>query len=95
MRSTITRLRDLVPLRRLSRAEALRVAEAQANRLLRWSDAVEPPVGEDIIARLPHIQIERVKPAKAAAASEWSHGRWLVILNGAEPGGPPEVEPGP
>jgi Zn-dependent peptidase ImmA (M78 family) len=87
MRSTITRLRDLVPLRRLSKAEALRVAEAQANRLLRWSDAIEPPVSEDIIAGLPQFQIERVKPAKAAAASEWSNGRWLVILNAAEPVG--------
>ena len=37
MRSTITQLRDLVPLRRLSAADALRVAEAQANRLLRLS----------------------------------------------------------
>lgn len=87
MRSTITRLRDLVPLRRLSKADALRVAEAQANRLLRWSDVVEPPVSEDIIARLPHIQIERVVPAQALAATEWSEGRWLIILNGAEPEG--------
>jgi Zn-dependent peptidase ImmA (M78 family) len=83
MRSTITRLRDLVPLRRLTTAEALRVAEAQANRLLRLSGAVEPPIGEDIIAALPHIQIERVVPAKAQAAAEWSNGRWLILLNGA------------
>jgi Zn-dependent peptidase ImmA (M78 family) len=87
MRSTITRLRDLVPLRRLTTADALRVAEAQADRLLRLSGALEPPIGEDIIAALPHIQIERVVPAKAQAAAEWSHGRWLIILNGAEPRG--------
>lgn len=87
MRSTITRLRDLVPLRRLSTAEALRVAGSQADRLLRWSEVSEPPVSEDLIAGLPHIQIERVKPARAAAASEWSNGRWLIILNGADPVG--------
>jgi Zn-dependent peptidase ImmA (M78 family) len=87
MRSTITRLRDIMPMRRLSRAESLREAEAQANRLLRLSGVGEPPVSEDIIAGLPHIQIERVKPAKALAASEWSNGRWLIILNGAEPVG--------
>jgi len=84
MHSTITRLRDIMPLRRLSRAESLRVAEAQANRLLRWSEANEPPVKEGIIAGLPHLQIERVKPAQALAAAEWSHGRWLIILNGSE-----------
>jgi Zn-dependent peptidase ImmA (M78 family) len=84
MRSTITRLRDIMPLRRLSRAESLRVAEAQARRLLRLSEVSEPPVNDDVIARLPHIQIERVKAAQAYAATEWSHGRWLIILNGAE-----------
>lgn len=87
MRSTITRLRDLMPLRRLSRAEALRVAKSQANRLLRWSEVSGPPVNEGVIAGLPHIQIERVKPAQAQAAAEWSHGRWVIILNGAEPVG--------
>ena len=84
MRSTLTRVRDLVPLRRLSTAEALRVAEAQADRLLRLCDITEPPLLEEVIAGLPNIQIERVVPARALAASQWSHGRWLVILNGAE-----------
>jgi len=84
MRSTITRLRDIVPLRRLSTAEALRVAEAQAIRLLRLTGQTEPPVGEEIIAELPGIEIERVTPAKAQAAVQWSHGRWLILLNAAE-----------
>lgn len=83
MRSTITRLRDLVPLRRLSTPEALRVAEDQADRLLRLSGLTEPPFGEDVIAGMPHIQIERVVPASALAATQWSHGRWLIIINGA------------
>jgi Zn-dependent peptidase ImmA (M78 family) len=87
MRSTMTQLRDSVPLRRLSTAEALRVAEAQANRLLRLSGQTEPPVGEKIIAELPGIEIEWVTPAKAQAAVQWSHGRWLILLNAAEPRG--------
>jgi Zn-dependent peptidase ImmA (M78 family) len=82
MRSTITRLRDVVPLRRLSAADALKVAEAQAERLLRVSGVTEPPVSEEVIAGLPHIQIERVEPAQAQAAAEWSHGRWLILING-------------
>jgi Zn-dependent peptidase ImmA (M78 family) len=84
MRSTLTQLRDLVPLRRLSAAEALRVAEAQANRLLRLSGRTEPPAGEDIIAELPGIEIQRAATASAQAAAEWSHGRWLILLNAAE-----------
>jgi Zn-dependent peptidase ImmA (M78 family) len=83
MRKTITNLRDLVPLRRLARTDALKVAEAQANRLLHLSGVTEPPVGEDIIAALPNIQIERVKPARAQAAAKWSNGRWLILVNGA------------
>jgi len=73
MRSTLTHLRDAVPLRRLSVAEALRVAEAQANRLLRLSGQTQPPVGEEIIAELPGIEIQRVTTAKAQAAVKWSH----------------------
>jgi Zn-dependent peptidase ImmA (M78 family) len=87
MRSTLTYLRDTVPLRRLSVAEALRVAEAQANRLLRLSGQTQPPVGEEIIAELPGIEIQRVTTAKAQAAVKWSHGRWLILLNAAEPRG--------
>jgi Zn-dependent peptidase ImmA (M78 family) len=81
MRSTITRLRDLVPLRRLPVADALRVAEAQANRFLRLSEVTMPPVSENIITELPFIQIERVVPAEAQAAAQWSNGRWLILLN--------------
>jgi Zn-dependent peptidase ImmA (M78 family) len=83
MRSTLTRLRDLAPLRRLSRAEALRLSEAQAERLLRLSDISGPPVLEEVISQLPGIQIERVTPSEALAATKWSDGRWLIIINGA------------
>lgn len=81
MRSTITKLRDIVPLRRLTTTEALRVAEAQANRLLRLSGLHKPPVGESVIAMLPHIQIERVKPSQVQAAAKWSKGRWVILVN--------------
>ena len=81
MSSTITKLRDIVPLRRLSTAGALRVAEAQANRLLRLSGVEKPPVRESVIAMLPHMQIERVKPSQAQAAAQWSNGRWLILVN--------------
>jgi Zn-dependent peptidase ImmA (M78 family) len=83
MRSTITQLRDMVPLRRLSTAEALTIAERQAKALLRLSGATQAPVSEEVIAALPHIQIERAATGKPAAAAQWSHGRWLILLNEA------------
>ena len=85
MRSTITKLRDLASLRRrLSRLQALRVAEAQANFLLRVSGVTEAPVSEEVITGIQHIQVERVEaPSEAFAAALWSHGRWLILLNGA------------
>ena len=83
MASTITKIRDLVPLRRLSRRQALRVAEAQASRLLRLSGTLTAPVPESVLTDIPLIHIERVEPSQAQAASQWSHGRWLIIINGA------------
>jgi len=72
-----------MPRRPLSTAEALKYAEAQASQLLIMSGVTEPPISEDIIAELPHILVERVAPARMQAAATWSHGRWLVLINGA------------
>jgi Zn-dependent peptidase ImmA (M78 family) len=79
----IRSLRDLVPPLPLSSAEALKLAETQAGHLLRLAGVTEPPVNEGIIAELPHIQVERVEPARIQAAASWSHGRWLVLVNGS------------
>lgn len=81
MRDTISMLRDIVPSRRLTQAEALKLAETQAARLLRIAVITEPPVADKIITELPGIQVERVAPAEAQAATKWSHGRWVVLLN--------------
>ena len=82
----IRSLRDSVPVRPLSMIEAMRVAELQANRLLQLSGLGAAPVPEAVIAQLPKIQVERMTPAPMSGATEWSHGRWLIVLNGAEPG---------
>ena len=87
MRSTVTRVRDLMPLRRISAVEALRVAEVQAARLLRLSAVTEPPVSEEIISNLPHIQVERGVLGPAQAATRWLRGRWVIVVNQDEPEG--------
>lgn len=83
MRSMLDQLRQLAePIKRLSAAEANKLAEAQAERLLRLTSVSEPPVGEQIIAQLPNIQIERIDaPKHFHAAVRWSGGRWLILVN--------------
>jgi Zn-dependent peptidase ImmA (M78 family) len=84
MGSTLHQLRELAdPLKRLSAEEARKLAEAQAERLLRLSGVTGPPVGERIIAELPNVQIERIDAPKSfQAAVKWSDGRWLILVNG-------------
>jgi Zn-dependent peptidase ImmA (M78 family) len=78
----ITALRDIVPLRSLSAAETLHLAERQATKLLRLVGLTEPPLPEDTISQVRRVQIERV-PMDGAhhAASRWIHDRWLILLN--------------
>lgn len=83
MRSALSIARDLAPLRRLSKAEALAVAEAQAESLLRRLSVLQPPLPDDFVDGLSHVQVENVVPSRAMAATQWSHGRWLILVNGA------------
>jgi Zn-dependent peptidase ImmA (M78 family) len=83
--SAITKLRDIVPLRPLRYSEALRLAEMQAQKFLTLSGVTEPSVPERIISELPRLYVARLSPFPTSGASNWSHGRWLVALNGSEP----------
>jgi Zn-dependent peptidase ImmA (M78 family) len=84
MTSIITAVRDIIPIRPLTFVEALRIAELQATKLLELSDLTEPPFPDTIISELPKLQVERIIPAPASGATQWSRGRWLILLNGAE-----------
>jgi len=81
MARTITALRDLVPIRPLSLIEALRIAEVQSQKLLKLTGVEAPPVPEQIITELPHIQVERVDLGDLSGAAQWAHGRWLILIN--------------
>lgn len=84
-RGTMATLRDFVPLRPLTREEAMRIAELQALRLLQLSGVTCGPVPERIIADLPRVQVERMSPLLVSGATHWASQRWLIVLNGAEP----------
>lgn len=87
MAGVVSKLRDLVPLKPLTPAQALVVTEHQATTLLKLSGVKTPPVPDSIICDLPRIQVERVALGPVSGATEWSHGRWLILVNGSEPPG--------
>src|SRR5262245_66697305 len=84
-RGVITTLRDFVPIRPLTRHEAMRIAELQAQRFHELLGHDAPPLAEDSIAQLPRLQVERLSPLPVSGASHWAQGRWLIVLNGSEP----------
>jgi len=76
-----------MPIRPLTFAESLRLAELQASKFLALAQVTEAAVPETAISKLPRVQVERIIPAPVSGATQWSHGRWLILLNGAEPRG--------
>src|SRR6266498_2033337 len=59
--SVLAMLRALVPQRQLTPSETLRVAELQANRLLRHFRIETSSVPEEIVSELPRIRVVREK----------------------------------
>lgn len=86
MRTSLLRdLRQLMPARPLQFAEAVRIAELQATRLLLARGLTGPPVPSDLVAKFPRVQVESIYPLGVSGAAAWSDGRWQIILNGGEP----------
>lgn len=83
--SVLTSLRDSVPIRPLTRIEAMRIAELQAARFRETLDLTEDLLPECAISELPRIQVDRIRPLPVSGATEWSKGRWIILLNAAEP----------
>lgn len=80
-RGIIAQLRDNVPIRPLTRIEALSIAERQALRFLELSDITAPAVPENIISELPKVQVTRSQKLLQSGMSAWEHGRWKIVLN--------------
>lgn len=84
-RSIVEQLRDFVPIRPLTRAEALSIAERQAQRLLQLVGVTEAPIPHRIISDLPRIDVRHISPFPVSGATHWVGGQWAIVLNGAEP----------
>jgi len=80
----VAELRSLMPNRSLGFAEAQRLAELQANRLLKLN-STSAPVSESIITELPRLEVRRVGSLIGSGATAWSRGMWRIRINSAEP----------
>lgn len=81
----LAELRALCPHRPLAPYEARRVAELQANRLLRHHGIEQAPVPEQVIECLPRVEVVQRKDAPVSGYVEWSGGSWLIAVCSREP----------
>lgn len=82
--SVLADLRTMAPTGHLSWPQALRLAEAQANRLLELSHVAEAPVPDELIRRLPRIQV-RLSSLPTSGVTYWDGEHWLIGINRDEP----------
>jgi hypothetical protein len=82
--SLLRTLRALVPERRLTYGESLRIAELQANRLLEAFDITGPCVPSELITELPRIEVRYEHDLPVSGSTHWEAGLWIITLNADE-----------
>lgn len=83
--SVLAALRGLVPNRRLSTGEALRIAELQANRLRDYLDIDGAALASEAICELPRIAVEHDPDLPVSGSAHWNAHQWVITLNASEP----------
>ena len=86
MKSTnvISKLRAVMPMRALTLSEAFAIAELQAAKFLELLELRSPAVDIAKIAELPKLEVHlepRHRMPTLAGFSQWSDGRWLIVIN--------------
>ncbi len=81
----IRQLQRLAPARLLSTAEALAVAELQAQRLRQLLGVTEGALSEQQLRALGGIIIERVPDLGVSGATRQIDRRWVILLNRDDP----------
>jgi Zn-dependent peptidase ImmA (M78 family) len=83
--SPLADLRSLSPRRPLTRAEANRVAELQANRLLDRAGLTKPPTPMSLVTNLPQVAVDFLKGVPVSGSAHWTGAYWMLVLNASEP----------
>src|SRR5262245_42162323 len=83
--STLYKLRRIAPRRPLTQAEAYRVAELQANRLLEWAGITGAGTPTETVSGLPGIEVALRSDLPVSGLTNWFKPRWLILLNSLEP----------
>jgi Zn-dependent peptidase ImmA (M78 family) len=83
-RSVLVLLRGLVPKRRLTFNETLRIAELQANRLLEHFSITTAAVPDEIVSELPRIRIASELGFPVSGATHWNGRHWIITLSADE-----------
>lgn len=83
--SVLAMLRALVPNRPLTPSETLRIAELQANHLLRHFQIVTNSVPEEIVSELPRLRVVREDGLPVSGVAHWNGRYWVITINADEP----------
>lgn len=78
--SVLAKLRALVPNRPLTPSETLRIAELQANHLLRHFEIETAAAPEEIVTELPRIRVVRELGLPVSGAVHWNGRYWVIAL---------------
>jgi uncharacterized protein DUF955 len=84
--AVIDQLRAVVPMRGLSPAEARRIAELQAAKLLAAVGATAPPVPETVIADLPRVRVSRRANWPTSGLATTTKAGWVIVVRAEEAG---------
>lgn len=89
-RTIIEQVRDLMPRRALTLAEAYKVAELQAVRLQELVGTPAPPMRFDQLLALPNVEVQLEGDYKMdhfSGLSRFTKGKWLIIVDRNDPHG--------
>jgi Zn-dependent peptidase ImmA (M78 family) len=82
--SVLAKLRALVPNRPLTPSETLRIAELQANHLLRHFQIETAAVPEEIVSELPRLRVVREGALPVSGVAHWNGRYWVITLSADE-----------
>jgi hypothetical protein len=80
----LTRLRELVPTRGLSPAEARYIAERQAALLLAHAGIEKPAVPESVVTDLPFVTLTRRPGFPTSGMATQTDSGWVIVLRAEE-----------